>query len=532
MKKLFYVMLALAALGLSAASCNKVNVGGNGSHYVFTDESENVTAGTAKVNGHYNAPTITGENVGFIYDRQDSFKEKSSPRETTVPTSEGKFWLTFKDLDPDTIYSYMAYANIDGKEERGKVKSFRTEKAVFTDDPQDVSAGSARLSGHFGDGLQVQKAGFIYDLSSSFKIESSSRYEATISGKQFSFNLLALPAATKFTYVAYIKLKNGKEFYGSPVSFSTTATPVSSVSVTPPTAIVYLEDGSTKQLTATVYPPDAGDKSLTWKSSDAQIADVNSTGLVTCKKGGKVTITATSNQNPSKSGSCALTVKDVPPQYAVDMGLPSGIYWRDRNLGASSVTDKGNHYAWAETGQKTNFLETNYKFYDASKLLYTRYYGSGAGSYVTDHWDTLGQNDYKDDAARSSLGGSWRIPSDSNISELFNNANCTITKTTKSGVDGILIKAKNPDRKGNKNELFFPFGGYYDGTAEKFYYESSYGKEQGYYWMDLVRGYNSGGSWNNKTAYVFAPYHDNGYISRWGSQFSRYYGMMIRPVCD
>ena len=80
MKNLFYVMLALAALGLSAASCNKVNVGGNGSHYVFTDESENVTAGTAKVNGHYHAPTITGENVGFIYDRQDSFKEKSSPR--------------------------------------------------------------------------------------------------------------------------------------------------------------------------------------------------------------------------------------------------------------------------------------------------------------------------------------------------------------------------------------------------------------------------------------------------------------------
>ena len=32
MKKLFYVMLALAALGLSAASCNKVNVGGNGSY--------------------------------------------------------------------------------------------------------------------------------------------------------------------------------------------------------------------------------------------------------------------------------------------------------------------------------------------------------------------------------------------------------------------------------------------------------------------------------------------------------------------
>ena len=531
MKRLFY--LVLVATLLAAVSCKeKIDTGGGGSHYVFTDASDNITAGGAKLIGHYNGPTISDDKVGFIYDKKDQFKVKTSPRESTIPTEEGKFWLTLQDLEPNTIYSYMAYAFMDGKEELGKERTFRTQEGVFTDEAQDISAGSARLSGHFGDGLHVQEAGFIHDLSSSFKIESSSRFGATISGKQFSFNLMALPAATKFTYVAYIKLQSGKEFYGSPVSFSTTATPVSSVSVTPSTAIVYLEDGSTKQLTAKVLPDDAGDKTVTWTSSDEKIATVNATGLVTCKKGGKVTITATSNQNTSKYGSCELTVKDVPPQYAVDMGLPSGIYWRDRNLGASSVTDKGNHYAWAETGPKSKFEESNYKFYDSSKLLYTRYYGSGAGSYVTDHWDSLRQNDYQDDAARSSLGGSWRIPSETNLYELLSTDNSTLSRAEKSGVVGLLVKAKNPDRKGNKNELFFPFGGYYDGTTEKFSYESSTGKEQGYYWLDMVRGYNSGSSWNNKTAYVFAPYNENGYISRWGFQFNRYYGMMIRPVCD
>lgn len=62
--------------------------------------------------------------------------------------------------------------------------------------------------------------------------------------------------------------------------------------------------GQTEQLTATLTP--AGSNSeITWKSSDESVASVNGSGLVTAKKAGKATITATAE---GKSASCTVNV--------------------------------------------------------------------------------------------------------------------------------------------------------------------------------------------------------------------------------
>ncbi|WP_313020999.1 Ig-like domain-containing protein [Atlantibacter hermannii] len=81
--------------------------------------------------------------------------------------------------------------------------------------------------------------------------------------------------------------------------------PATGVTVTP--ATTSLAVGATRQLTGTVNPADASDKSGTWKTSDATKATVNSTGLVTGVAAGSATVTFTSNDG-SFTGNCAVTV--------------------------------------------------------------------------------------------------------------------------------------------------------------------------------------------------------------------------------
>jgi uncharacterized protein YjdB len=86
--------------------------------------------------------------------------------------------------------------------------------------------------------------------------------------------------------------------------------PVGSVTVSPASAGVTV--GQAITLSATVRDTSGavvGDRSVTWKSSDAAIATVSGAGVVTGVSPGTVTITATSE---TRSGSAAVTVKPVP----------------------------------------------------------------------------------------------------------------------------------------------------------------------------------------------------------------------------
>jgi uncharacterized protein YjdB len=70
------------------------------------------------------------------------------------------------------------------------------------------------------------------------------------------------------------------------------AIPVTSVNVT---GKAYMGVNYTQTLKATVAPENATDKTITWTSSNEEIATVDANGLVTALKPGEVTITATSN---------------------------------------------------------------------------------------------------------------------------------------------------------------------------------------------------------------------------------------------
>lgn len=68
----------------------------------------------------------------------------------------------------------------------------------------------------------------------------------------------------------------------------------------------------TTQLTATVNPSDATDQSVSWTSSNPEIATVDAKGKVKAVKVGTTTITAAANGNPSITESIQVSVKIVP----------------------------------------------------------------------------------------------------------------------------------------------------------------------------------------------------------------------------
>lgn len=73
-----------------------------------------------------------------------------------------------------------------------------------------------------------------------------------------------------------------------------------------------VKDGKKITLKPVFTPSNASVKTCTWTSSNTKIAKVNSNGVVTAKKPGKVTITCTTTDT-AKTATCTVTVKKVTP---------------------------------------------------------------------------------------------------------------------------------------------------------------------------------------------------------------------------
>lgn len=82
---------------------------------------------------------------------------------------------------------------------------------------------------------------------------------------------------------------------------------VTSISLSP-TSHKFTELGATKQITATVLPLTAANKSLNWSSSNNAVATVNANGVVKAIGDGSCTITATSTDGTNISASVSITV--------------------------------------------------------------------------------------------------------------------------------------------------------------------------------------------------------------------------------
>ncbi|MCH5201595.1 MAG: Ig domain-containing protein [Oscillospiraceae bacterium] len=82
--------------------------------------------------------------------------------------------------------------------------------------------------------------------------------------------------------------------------------PVSKIKISGPTSV---KNGKTVTLKATVTPADADNKTVTWSTSNKNIAKVSANGVVTGVKPGKVTITAKANDGSGVKETYTVTVK-------------------------------------------------------------------------------------------------------------------------------------------------------------------------------------------------------------------------------
>lgn len=77
------------------------------------------------------------------------------------------------------------------------------------------------------------------------------------------------------------------------------------------TGTVNVNTGDTLQLTATVKPDDATDKTILWSTDNSTVADVSSSGLVSFKKAGTAKISAESARSPSVFTNVTFNVTDA-----------------------------------------------------------------------------------------------------------------------------------------------------------------------------------------------------------------------------
>lgn len=162
--------------------------------------------------------------------------------------------------------------------------------------------------------------------------------------------------------------------------------------------------------------------------------------LATLLGGGLTTIFKADEQMP-------IPVIENDICQAIDLGLPSGTFWGDRNLGAKKPSDYGNLYAWGEIKSKEDYSQ--YTYVEQLKPY---------------HKITTPQHD----AATAELGEKWSMPTEEQFKELL--LECNWHWTNKNGHNGYDIVGKNGNR------IFLPASGWSRDTTIE--YQNQYG----YYW--------------------------------------------------
>ena len=216
---------------------------------------------------------------------------------------------------------------------------------------------------------------------------------------------------------------------------------------------------------------------------------------------------------------------------AIDLGLPSGLLWANKNIGAETEVDAGLYFQWGDIqgytaeqiGTDKRFDWTDYKWGTVNVI--TKYNDTGLTK------DDLTTLESADDAATQIMGSDWRMPTRDEFIELVENTDVYFIST-----NGNEVKANYTG--GCWCEFTFPVAETMKGM--KFYNKSDHSKyifapASGVADDGSVHGAGVGGYLWSSSLYV-----SNGYA--WDLRFyafsgygfiencSRFYGLGVRGV--
>ena len=151
---------------------------------------------------------------------------------------------------------------------------------------------------------------------------------------------------------------------------------------------------------------------------------------------------------------------------AVDLGL--SVKWATMNVGASAPEEYGDYFAWGETEPKDYYDWETYRWCKGSDDNMTKYCTDSDYGTV----DNKTVLDLEDDAAHANWGGTWRMPTEDEFTEL--RTKCTWEWTTQNGVNGRKVTGPNG------NSIFLPAAG--DRWNDRLYYAG----RDGDYWSSSL----------------------------------------------
>lgn len=167
----------------------------------------------------------------------------------------------------------------------------------------------------------------------------------------------------------------------------------------------------------------------------------------------------------------------------VDLGLPSGTLWADRNIGATDIYDGGKLFQWGDSTPYDIPEHTNGTINEGQKMFgWSDYKWSENGtSTMTKYNKTDGKRtlDPEDDAAHVNMGRTWKMPTKEQVTELFKETTQELYAKLTDDSDSVKVAEGTYSGGGNNVKWTYVDGHTSDEVSGKLSYMKLLSKTNG-----------------------------------------------------